>query len=161
MRDNAWAHQMLDSAWDKYFSDVPQDNIVKIVWGKRARRQLGSLRTDAMDPSVSIITLNSLFKNPDIPEFVIEATVVHELIHYAHGFHSPLEQKYTHPHAGGVMRTEFQERGVEVLYVKQRDWLKQNWQRVVDDSFSPKSKNPIVNSTTPIVPKPFWFRGDR
>ena len=122
-RDNAWLQEMLDKIWDNYFEDVPQDNDVRIVFGRRAKRRLGSISLDPNDRKTSIITINSVFKRQDVPEYVVEATVVHELTHYAHGFNSPLEQAKQHPHAGGVMRREFDERGLLELYQVQRRWL--------------------------------------
>src|SRR5579863_2915308 len=111
-RDELWLQQLLDDTWDRYFADVPQDNIVRIEFGKRAKRQLGSIRLDRRDPTVSIITMNGLFRSPEIPEFIVTATLVHELTHYAHGFNSPLARKHAHPHAGGVIRAEYAERGL-------------------------------------------------
>ena len=71
-RDDLWLQQLLDDTWDKYFAEVPQDNIVRIVFGKRAKRQLGSIRLDRRDPTVSIITLNGLFRSAEIPEFIAQ-----------------------------------------------------------------------------------------
>ena len=138
MRDELWLQQILDDTWDKWFSEVPQHNIVRIQFGRVARRQLGSIRLDRTDPTISIITMNGLFRNPEIPEFVVVATLVHELIHYAHGFNSPLEQKHAHPHAGGVVRAEYAERGLENLYLQQKRWLKQCWPGIVAQNFSIK-----------------------
>lgn len=136
-RDEAWLHGLLDEIWDTHFSDVPQDNIVRVVYGRRAKTRLGSIKMDPKDRSVSVITMNSLFKDPEIPEFVIRATLVHEMSHYAHGFNSPLEQKHQHPHSGGVMKAEFAERGLEDLYKQQRKWLKDNWRKVIEKHFGP------------------------
>lgn len=130
MRDDKWLFQKLDEVWDKYFSDVPQDNDVKIVWGRRARTRLGSIRRGqnikAKHPE-TIITINSLFKDGKIPEYVVVGTIAHELTHYAHGFHSPLAQKFITPHAGGVIRKEFFGRGLVEVHKKQKKWLKENW----------------------------------
>jgi hypothetical protein len=160
MRDDKWLYQLLDNIWDQHFSDVPQDNFVRIVWGRKTRNRLGSIKVDPKDPEVSIITLNSLFKDSEVPEFVIKATLVHELCHYAHGFNSPLEQKYRHPHAHGVMRAEFKERGLEVLYVKQRRWLRAYWHIVVEKKLPTRAHSRrIVARKTIVVPKPFWIIG--
>lgn len=155
MRDDIWLQQLLDETWDKYFAEVPQDNIVRIEFGKRAKRQLGSIRLDRNDRSVSIITLNGLFRDPAIPEFIPQATLVHELIHYAHGFNSPLAQKQAHPHAGGVIRREYAERGLEQLYVRQKRWLKANWPAIVAENFAPPK--PRARRGGVVVRKPFWF----
>ncbi|HEX7260019.1 MAG TPA: hypothetical protein VF272_03775 [Candidatus Saccharimonadia bacterium] len=150
MRDELWLQQILDETWDRYFSEVPQQNIVRIQFGRRAKRQLGSIRLDRRDPTISIITMNGLFRSPEIPEFAVIATLVHELIHYAHGFNSPLDRKHAHPHAGGVIRAEYAERGLEDLYVKQKKWLKQNWPTIVAKNFP----SPSVRHR---APRPFWL----
>src|SRR5262245_48756445 len=131
IRDEAWLQLMLDTIWDSHFGEVPQVNDVRIVYGRRAKRRLGSISLDLVDRTTSIITMNALFKSVEIPEFIVEATIFHELTHYAHGFNSPLEQAQSHPHAGGVMRREFAERGRLELYLQQKRWLKQHWPEVV------------------------------
>ena len=155
MRDHTWLQQLLDSTWDTYFSDVPQDNDVRIEFGRRAKRRLGSIRL-AADRRTSIITVNGLFRSQSIPESIIQATIVHELSHYAHGFNSPIDQQYRQPHAGGVMRREFSERGLLGLYREQKRWLKDNWPRIVEKEFPslPRSRS---RRTAPKVPRPFWF----
>lgn len=156
MRDDIWLQELLDETWDSYFSDVPQENIVRIEFGRRAKRQLGSIRRDRKDPSVTIITLNGLFRDESIPEHIPQSTLVHELIHYAHGFNSPLEQLHKHPHAGGVVRREYAERGLEQMYLDQQKWLKENWPRVLEENFGTSLPKPRVRARRK-VPKPFWF----
>lgn len=161
MRDEAWLQQLLDETWDQYFTDVPQANDVRIVFGRKAKRRLGSIALDPKDREVSVITMNGLFRLPEIPDFVVRATLVHELTHYAHGFNSPLEQRQTHPHAGGVMRREFAERGLLELYQEQRRWLKANWPGVVEQHLSQSARRTQPRPGQIIkVPKPFWFIGE-
>lgn len=136
MRDEAWLHQLLDDTWDGYFGDIPQDNIVRIRFGRKAKTRLGSIALDRHEPDVSIITLNGLFRDPAIPQYVVQATLVHELTHYAHGFNSPHDQKQKHPHAGGIMKREFEERGAGELYKQQKQWLKDNWKGVIMQNFN-------------------------
>ena len=155
-RDQAWLAQLLDDTWDRYFGDVPQDNIVRIEFGRKARTRLGSIRVDAKDRGVSIITLNGLFRSEEIPEMVVRATLVHELCHYAHGFNSPVLQNKRYPHAGGVMKREFTERGLLELYLTQRRWLKTNWPGVVEKHFAANSRRVTVVPSAK-VPRPFWF----
>lgn len=126
-RDQEWLENLLADIWYRSFSDVPQDNDVIIRWGKRARRRLGSISVDPRDRTTSVIRVNRLFQDLDVPEFVVRATIFHEMTHYAHGFNSPLEQKQKHPHSGGVIRKEFAERGQVALYEKQRKWLDATW----------------------------------
>lgn len=153
MRDDAWLHGRLDYIWDSYFSDVEQDNIVRIVWGRKAKTRLGSIRLDPNDPTISIITINRLYQDEFIPEYVIDATIVHELSHYAHGFNSPRAQTKQHPHAGGVMAKEFAERGLTDMYKAQKRWLKANWSTYVMQQFGP----PKPRRRNVKVPTLKWF----
>jgi len=157
-RDDTWLHQLLDDTWDRYFSDIPQDNIVRIRFGRRAKTRLGSISIDRQEPDVSVITMNGLFRDPAIPEFVVQATLVHELSHYAHGFNSPIERTKRHPHAGGVMKREFTERGALELYLRQKRWLKTNWQGIILQNYSSKTAQSRVVSKTTKIPNPFWFK---
>lgn len=161
-RDGTWLQQLLDETWDRYFNDVPQANDVRIVFGRRAKRRLGSISLDPKNPEISLITMNGLFRLPEVPEFVVLATLVHELTHYAHGFNSPLSQRQQHPHAGGVMRREFEERGLLNLYLEQRKWLKENWAGIVMAHLGTRGQRRVIprRNESPKIPKPFWFLGD-
>ena len=159
IRDEAWLQQLLDDTWDEHFSDVLQENDVRIIYGRRAKRRLGSISLDPNDRTTSIITMNGIFKDELIPEFVVVATLVHELTHYAHGFNSPLAQLQSHPHAGGVMRREYDERGLLQLYLDQKKWLKHNWPEVVAREFAPRRRTSAAAARIVKVPKPFWFIG--
>lgn len=129
-RDDAWLEQFTEEVWHSYFYDVARKLPLVVKFGRRARSRLGSLSLDSKH-NRAVLRVTGLFKEPDIPEMIIKATVVHELCHYAHGFHSGLERKHKHPHAGGVIRREFAERGLEDLYIKQKKWLNTNWLKVV------------------------------
>lgn len=133
-RDNAWLQLLLDDIWDRHFSDVPQDNVVRIEFGRRARTRLGSIKRDRGELDVTVITMNGLFKDPEIPELIIRATIAHELVHYAHGFHSPLPQKYRHPHAGGIMEAEYKLRGLYEQHIRQKRWLKTDWAKYLEEA---------------------------
>lgn len=126
-RDQEWLENLLADIWYQHFQDVEQSNDVMIIWAKRAKRRLGSIEMDSRDGRTSIIKVNRLFQDLVVPEYVIRATIVHEMTHYAHGFGSPHEQRQKHPHSGGVIRKEFAERGLVDLYLKQKRWLKDNW----------------------------------
>ena len=152
MRDDKWLFAKLDSIWDTYFPDVPQDNDVRIVWGRRARTRLGSIkpgdRRSGKHPE-TIITINSLLKDQNIPEYVVVGTIAHELSHYAHGFHSPIARKHATPHAGGVIHKELKGRGLGDLEKKQKRWLKDNWREYIMENFKqaktkPRSRRIIV-----------------
>jgi hypothetical protein len=143
MRDDKWLFAKLDEVWDTYFPDVPQDNDVKIVWGRRARNRLGSIKNGDCRQRThpeTIITINSLFKDPKIPEDVVVGTIAHELAHYAHGFNSPLERKYQTPHAGGIVTRELKSRGLEKVFKHQKKWLKENWENYLTEKYPRKRR---------------------
>ena len=77
LRDDKWLFQLFDDVWDTFFPDVPQENDVKIVWGRKAKRRLGSIKQGEKrrgEHPQTIITINSLFKDPYIPDYVVTAT---------------------------------------------------------------------------------------
>lgn len=132
----------LDEIWDNFFPDMPQNNEVKIVWGRKARNRLGSIKPGQVVkgmPPETIITINSLFRDQIIPEYVIVGTIAHELAHYAHGFHSPLDRKFPTPHAGGVVSHELQNRGLAKVLKMQKTWLKENWENYLAEKY-PRSR---------------------
>lgn len=131
-RDDKWLFQQLDEVWETFFPDMPQDNDVRIVWGRRARQRLGSISHDKTNDAGTLITINALFKDDKVPDFVIQATIAHELAHYAHGFHSPIERKFEKPHEGGVVHRELDNRGAKKLEVMSKKWLKENWREYLE-----------------------------
>lgn len=161
MRDDKWLFQKLDEIWDGHFSDVPQNNDVSIKFGRRARQRLGSIKQEDSSfchsrPPLSflrrreslrrinsggnldknrktIITINGLFRDLSVPEYVVTATIAHEMCHYAHGFSSPLEQRHPHPHYGGVVTKEMKERGFGEILKKQKKWLKEEWPQLLKE----------------------------
>ncbi len=158
-RDQDWLVNLLADIWYRHFDDVVQGNDVRIVYGRKAKNQLGSIRRDKQDAAVSVITINPIFQDLDVPEYVIKATIVHEMTHYAHGFNSPLEQKHKHPHSGGVIRREFAERGLEQLFLDQKAWLKENWPAMVMRHFPNSRYRTVITTTNRAVPLPWWMRG--
>jgi len=147
-RDDKWLFAKLDEIWDYYFPEMPQDNDVSIVWGRRARNRLGSIKHGNRKYNghrESIITINSLFKDEKIPEFVVIGTIAHELVHYAHGFNSPIIRKYQTPHAGGIVTKELKERGLEKVLKDQKKWLRDNWEQYLETKHPRKtSKRRVI-----------------
>lgn len=128
MRSDYWLVGVFDRLWQIYFADIPKTSVL-VRFGRNARTRLGSIKKDRLGRSV--ITISGLMRQDSVPEFIVEATLFHEITHYAHGFNSPLERQKRFPHRGGVMRQEFAARGLEELYFAQRDWLKENWAKVI------------------------------
>lgn len=139
MRNNQWLEDKLEDLWENYYSDVPRKNKVTIKFGKRAKRVLGSIKYfDRMrendpeyglheDKKISQITLTKYFMDEVIPDDVVVGTIAHEMVHYSHGFNSPLERRYAHPHKGGIIKKEMYKRGLSDLYDESEGWVKKNW----------------------------------
>ena len=127
-RDNRWLEYRLAHIWANYFSDITSPNEVKISYGRRSRTRLGSIR---LDHGVSMITITRYFADLAVPEYVVDTTIAHELVHYAHGFHSPHAQRYRHPHRGGIVDTELHHRQMGKQLMLQQAWLKNVWPSII------------------------------
>lgn len=129
-RDHKWLKYRLEAIWEKHFPDIAVANNVFVKFGRACRTRLGSIKLGrkTTDPN-TIITINGYFKDSQIPEFVVDAVLAHELTHYAHGFASPHEQKYANPHLGGVVKNEMVDRGLKNLLQLEKKWVKTNWRQ--------------------------------
>jgi hypothetical protein len=107
-----------------YFPDLPQGNPIVVGWGRRARNRLGAICNRGDHTTIHI---NRLFALPEVPEFVVDAVLAHELAHYVHGFGSGLPKIYAYPHAGGVVDRELDRRGLRALEFAAKDWEKRHW----------------------------------
>lgn len=123
-RDNKWLLSRLDHLWERYFSDIPQTNTVFIKFGRFAKYRLGSIRLNKQTKA-SIITITSMFRSSKIPPAVVDHTIGHELVHYAHGFSSNHPKLHKYPHAGGVVKKEMAQRGMGYLFDAYKKWIKQ------------------------------------
>jgi len=129
-RDNTWLLSRLDYLWSKYFADVPQSNKVFIKFGRYSKYRLGSICLNRETGGVygtkaSYITITAMFKDLGIPQEVVDHTIGHELVHYAHGFSSNNPRLHKYPHAGGVVKREMAERGMNNLYCAYKEWIKE------------------------------------
>lgn len=122
-RNDLWLLSRLDFIWSKYFDDIHQKNRVYIKFGRFAKYRLGSIRLKNKTKD-SLITITSMFKNLSIPQEVVDHTIGHELVHYAHGFSSVHPRLHRYPHAGGVVKREMSERGMGYLYEAYKEWIK-------------------------------------
>lgn len=147
-RTNSWLADRMYELWENHFADVPRTNFVLIKFGRAASSQLGSIKwadgrtrirsllsrrsikefAEAQDDKrVTVITITRKFQNLTVPEQVVDATIAHEMVHYTHGFSSPLSQQYRHPHKGGLIRKELEKRGLGQMYKEAKRWIRQNW----------------------------------
>jgi hypothetical protein len=146
MRNEEFLENLLYELWENHFCDIPRKNLVLIKYGRYSRRQLGSIKLaregtrikgllnkkkedyDVQDDkSITVITITRHFENENIPEFVVRATVAHELCHYAHGFSSPLQKRFKNPHQGNIIDKELANRDLLDEQRKADLWLKDNW----------------------------------
>lgn len=125
-RDDRWLSDQLRHVWERHFSDTPRANQVHISFARCWKNRLG-LITLGEDSGTTYIRLNLLLCHPLVPDFVNLITIAHELVHYAHGFGSPLPRKYRHPHRGGVVPRELAARGLKSEYHFYQRWIAQHW----------------------------------
>ena len=124
-RNDAWLTERIQLLWENHFADVPKGFPIVTRFGSRARYRFGSI---AARNGKSLILINQLFAAPNVPTYVVDATLAHELAHYAHGFGSGLPRKYAHAHRGGVVDTELEKRGLGELSAKAERWRKAHWE---------------------------------
>ena len=129
MRNNDFLIGRFKYIWEKYFSDYNRPNRIIIQFGRKAEKRLGSIRRTNIKGKKfdTLILLNGYFKDKSIPEYVIDATIAHELVHYIHGFSSPLPQLSRFPHRGGKIEREMERRDLGWLLEKETAWLNSNW----------------------------------
>ena len=131
MRDNKWLKKVAQNIWHKYFHDISPTNDLRVKFGKRARWQMGCIRQGRQKDSPSIITINGYFKNPVVPQYVVEAILAHEFVHYLTGFSSSSPRLFRYPHRGGIINREMRRRGLEEVERKQKEWVDENWKNII------------------------------
>lgn len=146
LRSNEWLEKHLKQIWQTYFSDIPKVNQVIIKFGRKGKRQLGAIKANGprrrfrrpgkfpkdswwLPESTSTIVINGHFRDPNIPEYIIDTTIAHELVHYSHGFASPHPQLFRYPHFGGIVTKELKNRGLTTELKLQKQWLKKHWRQ--------------------------------
>jgi hypothetical protein len=126
VRDAIWLRDEMDEIWRRYFADVSRVNPVEIAYHGPWKRRLGVICL-ADDHETTRIGINSLLAQPDAPYCLTLITIAHELVHYCHGFGSPLPRRYQHPHRGGVVTRELRERGLEGEFDEYSEWIHAHW----------------------------------
>ncbi|MBI4448293.1 hypothetical protein HY643_04900 [Candidatus Woesearchaeota archaeon] len=149
MRDDAWLAERLSQIWNLLFPEVERKNNVIARFKGGWKNKFGHIKK--IREKDTEIAINGLFKNDAIPEYVIDVTLAHELIHYSHGFNSPLPKKYNHPHAGGIVTKELKRRGFSHLLKKEKAFVKKDWLRLY------KQLCPEKNESLSRRPRRFFF----
>lgn len=129
MRDNEWLQLRFNQIWSSLFSDVERKNNVLIRFKGNWKNKFGHIRR--LENSDTEIVINNLFRYETVPEFIIDLTIAHELVHYSHGFQSPHEKKFRHPHRGGIVNKELKKRGLGLALRKEKSWIKRDWPEIL------------------------------
>ncbi len=124
MRDDLWLNKRMLEIWQLRFMDVPMLNQVKIRFKGKWKTKFGHIR---MKNGITEIVINSLFKNEEVPQYIVDLTIAHELVHYSHGFQSPLEKRYNYPHQGGIVRKELKKRGFKDMLQLEKKIFRKEW----------------------------------
>lgn len=142
MRDDQWLEVRLNTIWRKYFSDIKKLNTVKIHFGRKAKKRLASIRQLSKHDkhSDTEIKVTAYFKELQVPEYIVDVTIAHELCHYAHGFASPLPKFSQFPHRGSLVDNELKKRGLGEMLEKQEKWLKEDWKLIIKDDLRVKRR---------------------
>ncbi len=127
MRNDIWLKEKLDKIWELLFPEVIRVNKIDVKFRGKGKYRFGCIKLKEKD---SIIEINSLFRNELVPEYVIDTTLAHELVHYMHGFSSPLPKKYRHPHKGGIVDKELIKRGFGDPLRLEKVWAKKDWEKI-------------------------------
>lgn len=122
VRDNNWLLSRLDHIWSNYFPKMEQTNPIHIRFGRFSKYRLGSIKLNRKTQR-SYITITSMFKGQNIPKEVVDHTIAHELVHYAHGFSSTRARLHKYPHAGGIVNKEMRSKGMSHLIKAYKVWI--------------------------------------
>lgn len=123
MRNDEWLSERFNQIWNLLFSDVERKNDVIIRFKGKWRNKFGHIKR--LKNKDTEICVNSLFRNEIVPEYMVDITLAHELVHYMHGFNSPHERKYRYPHQGGIVKRELLKRGFGHSLRLERKFIKE------------------------------------
>jgi hypothetical protein len=113
------------------FSHKGVTNFLVVKTGGKWKRTLGHIKPLKDSSGDSLIEINSLLFDLDVPEFVLNYVIMHELTHYFQGFCSNHEKRHRHPHKGGVVEKELERRGWKEIQEKSDKWIKNNWDKIL------------------------------
>ena len=126
-RSQTWLENKLEQIWELLFKEVPRKNKIIIQFKGKSKYRFGHIKLKKEDTH---IVINSLFQHELVPEFIIDVTVAHELVHYMHGFNSPLPQKYKYPHQGNIVNKELVKKGFAHILKQEKQWVKNDWEKI-------------------------------
>lgn len=129
MRDDNFLKIRLEQIWFILFNEIPKLNNVIIKFKGKSKNRFGYIKKINKD---TLIAINELFRFDIVPEYIIDLTIAHELIHYMHGFNSPLEKKYKYPHKGGIVTKELKIRGFDKMLRKEKAFFRYEWPKIYE-----------------------------
>lgn len=145
IRDNKWLKDRFNYIKQRFFADVEISNNLIIKFGRPCRTRLGSIKKGRRKENFnSIITINGHFRDENVPSYVIDAVLAHEFVHYAHGFASPHQRVFCHPHQGGVVDKDLIRRGLSDILNAEKVWIKNNWVKYLEKNHQFKTKKIII-----------------
>lgn len=126
LRDSHWLIEEQERIWTDRFADVSRVNTIEISFAPSWKSRLGVISL-SKDEQTSYIGINALLRLPEVPSVIAQITIAHELVHYAHGFGSPLTRHHRHPHRGRIVERELFARGFREDFLMYREWIDNNW----------------------------------
>ncbi|HTI13042.1 MAG TPA: hypothetical protein VL461_00530 [Dictyobacter sp.] len=121
----------LNWIWQTYFTDVPRINTVEIAYCFHWKSRLGLIRL-SLDSTLTFIGINTLLQVATIPDEILLITIAHEMVHYTHGFGSPLPRQHKHPHANQIVERELEQRGLGISLRNCNEWIDKYWYSFYD-----------------------------
>ena len=109
------------------FAERGVTNFLVVQTGRKWKRTLGHIKTLKSNDYGSTIEINPMLFDLDVPEYVLDYVIMHELTHYFQGFASNHEKKHKHPHRGGIVEKELARLGWEEIQKNSDKWIKENW----------------------------------
>lgn len=125
-RTDDWLQSELHFLWENFFRDIPRANEVEISFARPWKTRLGLIRLSDCD-SRTYIGINRLLSDHEVPGQVISIVIAHELVHYSHGFGSPLPRRYRHPHCGNIVSRDLVARGFSSDLQIFKEWTAGHW----------------------------------
>ena len=113
------------------FAERGVTNLLVVKTGNRWKRTLGHIKTLENNEYGSAIEINPLLFDLDVPEYVLDYVIMHELTHYFQGFASNHEKKHKHPHKGKIVEKELERLGWKEIQEKSDKWIKEKWTEIL------------------------------
>lgn len=137
MRDDTWLINRFYYLWQTYFPELERKNSIVIRFRGKWKNKFGHIKK--LKNNNTEIAVNSLFRDERIPDYVIDITLAHEIVHYMHGFHSPHEKQFKYPHQGNIVNRELIRRGLGSYLKMEKRFTKEEWPKLIKE-FKPSGR---------------------